>query len=173
MYFFRTMPESMGGVRPVEEAFRRERVSQLCRSEPAQAAPDARLAQVVRSLEGDSGGCVTIVDDHARPVGIFTERDYLDKVALQSAAKDLGDEPIGAYMTPTPRVLREDESLEAALQLMTKGGYRHLPLVDGRGRLRGVLSARDIIAYLAQHFPAEVLNLPPRRDRGMDRPEGE
>lgn len=65
-------------------------------------------------------------------------------------------------MTPKPRTLFVEESLDAAIQLMTRGGYRHLPLVDGDGHLVGVLSARDIIFFLAEFFPTEVMNLPPR-----------
>jgi CBS domain-containing protein len=65
-------------------------------------------------------------------------------------------------MTASPRTILESESLETAIRLMTAGGYRHLPLVDAAGTLVGVLSARDIIRHLAEFFPVEVMNLPPR-----------
>jgi CBS domain-containing protein len=121
----------------------------------------------VAILRGDSGGCVVVVElegTRPRPVGIFTERDYLDKIAaLDPAAWEESQlSPVENFMTVTPRTIPQSESLETAIQLMTQGGYRHLPLVDRAGYLVGVISARDIIRHLAEFFPLEVMNLPPR-----------
>jgi CBS domain-containing protein len=45
---------------------------------------------------------------------------------------------------------------------MTAEGYRHIPLLDAEGNGAGLLSARDVLGYIAEHFPAEVLNVSPR-----------
>ena len=55
---------------------------------------------------------------------------------------------------------------------MTVHGYRNVPLVDGRGRWLGLLSARNVLRYIAAHFPEAVLNLPPRLDQQLPSPEG-
>lgn len=168
---------NISGQKPVEEVFRKERVVRLCRTEPAIAFPETPLSDALERLRGDSGGCVIVVEaaeSHGdessvkrrwKPVGIFTERDYLDKVALESSVADAA--ALEKFMTPSPKVLLQEECLDTALQLMTKGGYRHLPLVDGEGLLAGVLSVRDIIFYLAEFFPIEVMNLPPKLDRNQ------
>jgi CBS domain-containing protein len=44
---------------------------------------------------------------------------------------------------------------------MVSGGYRHLPVVDEEGRPVGVLSVKQIMHYLVEHFPSTVYNLPP------------
>ncbi len=171
----------------MEEVFRQERVGCLCRTEPATGFPETPLSEVLRRLRGDSGGCVIIVEPVVapadsssdrppecnawKPVGILTERDYLDKIAGKPPRPGA---TAGAYMTPHPRTISADESLDAAIQLMTRGGYRHLPIVDRDGGLAGVLSVRDIIFYLAELFPSEVMNLPPRLHQGVcSRREGE
>ncbi len=157
---------------PVEEILRREKVGRLCRATPAVATPETSLADTLRLLKGDCGGCVVIVEDDSgpapgsRPVGIFTERDYLDKIALATPAPDTARLSIESFMTEAPTVLTEDATLESAIQLMTRGGYRHLPLVDRGGRLLGLLSARDIIQFLAELFPTEIMNLPPAAAEG-------
>jgi len=165
----------ISGRKPVEDVFRRERVVRLCRTAPATALKSTTVAESVRRLRGDSGGCVIIVESDeegsTKPVGIFTERDYLDKLALEPAAAQ--DVPIEKVMTPNPTTLSQDESLDRALDVMTVGGYRHLPLVDSRGCLCGVLSVRDIISYLAEFFPIEVMNLPPHLDGSFHSREGE
>ena len=77
-------------------------------------------------------------------------------------------------MTADLKTLGRKEALGTAIHLMTGGGYRHLPLVDEDGRLAGVVSARDLILYLAELFPMEVYNLPPspHQDQQIDSREG-
>ncbi|MCX7700262.1 MAG: CBS domain-containing protein, partial [Gemmataceae bacterium] len=54
-----------------------------------------------------------------------------------------------------------------ALNMMSVGGYRHLPVVDRDGRPVAVLSVRDIVDYLVQLYPEDVLNLPPTPSKGI------
>ncbi len=163
------MQSRIAEAQSVEEVFRKERVGALCRARPATALAETPLAALLELLRGDSGGCVVIVRNRA-PIGIFTERDYLDKIA--GNAYPTGT-TAGAVMTTSPRMLSFDQSLDEAIQLMTDGGYRHLPLVDVQGQLMGVLSVRDIISYLAAFFPVEVMNLPPSLGGDATRREGE
>jgi CBS domain-containing protein len=44
---------------------------------------------------------------------------------------------------------------------MQEGGYRHLPVVNEVGRPVGVLSVKQIVHYLVEHFPTTIYNLPP------------
>ena len=55
---------------------------------------------------------------------------------------------------------------------MVKGGYRHVPVVDAEQRQVGLLSSRVILRFIADHFPEAVLNLPPRLNQVLSRPEG-
>jgi CBS domain-containing protein len=48
-----------------------------------------------------------------------------------------------------------------ALNRMHVGGYRHVPIVDKDGLPRGMVSVKDIVDFIVEFFPAEVLNLPP------------
>ena len=59
-----------------------------------------------------------------------------------------------------------------AIELMQTGRYRNVPIVDEGGRLVGVVRQVDIIKYLAESFPEELLNLPPRPHQKMRQPEG-
>jgi hypothetical protein len=55
---------------------------------------------------------------------------------------------------------------------MTVHGYRSVPLVDERDRWLGLLSSRNVLRYIAEHFPEAVLNLPPRLNQHLRRAEG-
>ena len=75
-------------------------------------------------------------------------------------------------MTTDPRTLDLDQTIGDAIDLMQTGRYRNVPLVDGDGQLVGVVRQQDIIKYLAEAFPEELLNLPPRPHQRMEQPEG-
>jgi CBS domain-containing protein len=66
-------------------------------------------------------------------------------------------------MTAEPECLRDDQTIADVLQMMSVGGFRHVPIVDADGRPVHVVSVRDVVEFLVEAFPREVLN------RGSDR----
>jgi CBS domain-containing protein len=117
------------------------------------------IAAAIRLMQENHVGCV-LVQEAERLVGIFTERDVLNRVAGKIA--DPGHAPVDTVMTADPEALPVDAAIAFALNLMSEGGFRHLPLVDTAHRPVGVLSVKHIVRYLADLFPEEVLNLPPQ-----------
>jgi Mg/Co/Ni transporter MgtE len=55
-------------------------------------------------------------------------------------------------MTPFPRTVHEDTPIEEALRIMRVGRFRRLPVVDGTGRLQGLISLDDILDMLTEEF---------------------
>ena len=104
-----------------------------------------------------------------RVVGIFTQRDVLNRIALECL--DPGT-PVSEVMSDRPVTIGLDQDLADAIQAMVEGAYRHIPVVDNAGNQVGLLSSRVILRHIADHFPEEVLNLPPMLDQVMSRPEG-
>jgi CBS domain-containing protein len=97
-------------------------------------------------------GCVLITAVNGRLTGILTERDLLQKVAGQGL--DLGQCTVGDYMSPAPESSKPDHPLGYALQRMVVSDIRYLPIVDSCDRPAGIVSSRDIIAYMAKQFHA-------------------
>ena len=81
-------------------------------------------------------------------------------------------QPIDQLMTRNPRSIGADATLHEALAAMEEGPYRNLPLVDGAGNLVALLRQQDVLEYVAEAFPEEILNLPPRPHQLMEEPEG-
>ena len=115
---------------------------------------DAVDAMVARRQAG-----VLVVDAGTRLIGIFTERDVLRRVVGQGL--DPRRTPIGQVMTRDPQALRLRDRVAHALHSMSVAGYRTVPIVDEVGRPVGVVTGSDVIRWLADLFPEEVLNLPP------------
>ncbi|HLB86129.1 MAG TPA: CBS domain-containing protein [Terriglobales bacterium] len=81
-------------------------------------------------------------------VGIFSERDIMNRVV--AAGRLPGTTKISEVMTPNPKAVSVDETIENCLFLMREFGFRHLPITDGK-QLKGLVSSRDILLrYVAQ-----------------------
>jgi CBS domain-containing protein len=114
-------------------------------------------------------GCVLIVKGGAL-VGILTERDLLLRVV--DAGKDLAKAKVEDFMTPEPEAFQPDDSVAFALNAMVVGGYRHVPIVNDKNEPLAVVSVKDIVNFIADHFPDDLLNLPPRPIRRTEEREG-
>ena len=75
-------------------------------------------------------------------------------------------------MVDHPNTLHLDEPVRRAIELMQTGRFRNVPLVDDDRVLVGVVRPVDVLKYLAEAFPEELLNLPPRPHQRMAATEG-
>jgi len=150
---------------------RSEKARALARREPRTVAPETPLREALAQMRTQGGDAVLVTDasDHGRLVGILTERDVLTRVL---GVKVDDTRPVSDFMTAEPHTLAADATLLEALQAMESGHYRNVPLVDREGQVVGLLRQQDLLEYVAEAFPQEILNLPPRPHQLMDEPEG-
>jgi len=160
-------PKGAVGV-PTARSLHAERVTALARREPLIIAAGTPVAAVIQRMRAARGEPALIVQD-GRLVGIFTERDVLLRVLGQSVP---GSAPVDDYMKRAPQTLTADATLGEAAHLMDRGRFRHVPIIDAGGRPLLTLRQQDILAYIAEAFPAEILNLPPRPHQRLEEPEG-
>jgi CBS domain-containing protein len=143
-------------------------VSRLVLPVPLCLRPAQTVAQAVTQMRQARVGCVLVCDGE-RMLGILTERDLMRRVLAAGKPLTL---PVAECMTPNPVVVHRKETIGAAIRRMEEGGYRHLPVVDESGRMVGVLAVKQIVRYLAEHFPGTVYNLPPDPDVVQQKREG-
>ena len=108
------------------------------------------VAEVLDRLKGRNVGCVLVVGDEGRLVGIFTERDVLYRVA--GLVEKTDELPVDSLMTPRPSALASDASLGQLLHLMALHGLRHVPIVDAQQRPVGFVAYRDILRFIEGLF---------------------
>ena len=124
--------------------------------------------ETIRCMVDRRIGCA-LVTENDQLVGIFTERDFVDRVIkpqLDTA------QPVGGVMTRSPKTINRSDSIQNAIEVMESGGYRHLPVLGDDAQPAGVLSVKDIVHYLVEYFPANVYNLPPTPDMIQPAREG-
>jgi CBS domain-containing protein len=116
------------------------------------------LRKCVDKMVARQIGCLLVVKDGTLS-GIFTERDVLLKIA--GSGVELASTSVDEFMTSGLKTLRRGDTLREALALMSEGKYRHVPIVDRANKPVAVVSIKNIIHYIAEFFPQDVLNLPP------------
>jgi len=152
----------------IEELLRTQLISSLGREAVAPVDASTTIREVIAQMQNQRVAAKVVTDD-GRVVGIFTERDVMNRIVGQTLAGDL---PIHSVMTKDPKTLHSEDRLADAIRLMTDKGYRHIPLVDAHGKCVGMVSAGDIMDFIAERYPQEVFNLPPEPGRMPRRPEG-
>jgi CBS domain-containing protein len=144
------------------------------RREPVTVGPGTSLAVCLLAIQRTgTGDSVFITDAEGKLVGVLTERDVFGRLVGPDVAAGVDvDAAVEAYMTTDPHTLHVDGTVRDALELMQLGRYRNVPVVDDDGLLVGVVRQVDILKYLAESFPEEMLNLPPRPHQQIEQAEG-
>jgi CBS domain-containing protein len=147
-----------------------EKLKMLATRDPLTVRPGTSLraciAQIQQTGMADS---VFVTDEAGRLLGVLTERDIFGK--LVATGVDL-DQPVESAMVDHPWTLNLEQPIRHAIELMQTGRYRNVPLVDDAGLLVGVVRPVDVLKYLAESFPEELLNLPPRPHQRIEATEG-
>ena len=152
----------------IEERIKVVEVVALGTDPPVVADASTPLRDVVRQMRDESSGCALLTRD-GRLAGIFTERDVVLRVVGVEGAMD---QPVSDWMTPDPDRVGQKDPLNMAVRLMRRRGFRNVPVVDEAGRVVSCVRHKDIVNYLAEVYPEQVLNLPPDPDQVVLEREG-
>src|SRR5450830_1395605 len=117
--------------------------------------PDTSVTECVRLMTASKIGAL-IVMDGGRLIGIFTERDALNKVL--AGGLDPRNTKVSAVMTKDPYCIHPTTTVDDAMKLISKRRFRHLPIVDN-GKVLAVVSSGDLTHWLVQDRMGEVQEL--------------
>lgn len=135
----------------------------LCRSvgylEPASPVcviESTPLNEVITILQNHKIGCVLVNSEDGKLIGIFTERDCLLKVINKGL--DLTNIKVSEVMTKEPMTITMDETIAYALNLMSLGGFRHVPILDTDNVAVGIISVKDVMDKIVTQFVEDLMN---------------
>ncbi len=121
----------------------RSLVREIMSVPPITATPEQPIEDAMTIMVRNKVGCVPILERH-KLIGIVTRSDFLAQQIRQKPAMAKGDENVMSIMRTDLVTAHSDDYLMDAVLRMETRGVRHLPVVDGDGRLVGMLSDRDV-----------------------------
>lgn len=131
------------------------RVGDIMTKDPACSAPDANLQEVSRMMAEHDCGEIPVLDEQGRLAGVVTDRDIVCRAVAKG--KDPSRTTARDVMTSAVITVSEDTSLQECLDLMEEHQIRRVPVVDGSGRCRGMVSQADIARLGSEHDTAELV----------------
>ncbi|GMR24162.1 MAG: CBS domain-containing protein [Acidobacteriota bacterium] len=128
----------------------------IARTPPVTIGPRASVLDAVE-LMSDCGAGAVIMVDGGRAIGIFTASDLLRRVVAKSQRLDVT--PLADVASSPLTVAHADTGCERALTLMVKNHIRHLPIVDERAHVQGMLSTRHLLRCMVDDLSQELVSL--------------
>ena len=127
-----------------------DRLSQLDYDNPILVSSDTPAGQVAQQMKAGQSGCALVVQN-GKLIGIFTEHDLLRRFTSTAGTSSLtwsADSPVSELMSTNPETLYEHDSIASALNKMSIGQYRHLPVQRADGSY-AVASIKSVLKYIA------------------------
>lgn len=111
-------------------------------------SPGASVADAARLMHRLGSDSVLVISSEGTVVGVFTERDFLNRVIAEG--RTARDTRLADVMTSDPEVLEPSAPISYAMNLMGVRRFRNVPIVDGSGRALAMLGVRDVIRHLSE-----------------------
>lgn len=105
--------------------------------------PDMSVRAACQLMAENRIGAVLVLDGQRHIVGIFTERDAMNKIL--APGRDPDKTRLSEVMVSDVQTISANRSLAYALYLMAGGGFRHVPVLEEDSTPVGMVSARDAL----------------------------
>jgi CBS domain-containing protein len=128
--------------------FIHQRLSEIPARGPVKVSASDPLALAVRMMQHTDTDCVLVMDGQ-QLAGIITPWDILHKVA--GPTEDLNAVTCRQIMTADPVFLREDDDVAVAINKMSLGGFRHIPLLQGDQPV-AVVTIGELFRHIGPHL---------------------
>jgi len=155
-----------GDVSGLRDAIVNDKLREIEPAEPILCTTDTTVRQAIERIRdhADHQGAVCVVDDAGKLIGIFSERDLMNRVLNENLTAD--QTTVGEVMTRSPIALTASDKIADALHLMAVHGFRNIPIVQDEKPI-GIVFTRHFVKFIVSLFPELTLN---RNIRGLKSP---
>jgi CBS domain-containing protein len=132
-------------------------VTEIMTREVTCARRDLASAWIVELVVRNRIGCVPVVEEPGRPIGMITKLDLVEQLladlggSASPAPRDLTPRTAYELMLPLAITLGEHATIAHAAAMMAAEDVHHVPIVDPNGRLIGIVSTMDVVRWLAKN----------------------
>jgi len=117
-------------------------------------SPDETVLKAIGAMSSNKIGALLVKDKGDGVVGIFTERDYLNKVVLKGRASPTTK--VQDVMTPSPICVTDNTGVLKCMHLMTNRRFRHLPVLNADNEIVGLVSIGDLVKAVIDQYSETV-----------------
>ena len=110
-------------------------------SDVVTVSSNSSIGDLIATLARHNIGAVVVVDN-GKVEGIISERDVVRYLA--GSAEGFRSKPVSTLMTREPKTCRKSDTVDSAMNIMSQGRFRHLPVVEN-GQLIGIISIGDVV----------------------------
>ena len=128
----------------------------VCQAAVDIAAPSESAFQAAERMHQRTVGTLVVVDNTNSPIGILTDRDLAIRVI--AGGRDPYTTSVREVMTPSPTTISPTATIKHALDVMRRGEFRRLPIVNDLGHLTGIVTLDDILVRISEEL-GQVGNL--------------
>ena len=123
-------------------------VAEVMTKDVTACSPDTAIKDVINILSRNRRSSLVIIEDN-EPVGIITERDLV--AIMEEMLNDIarGHLPIVNFMTSPTLTIRSHITLREAVKISINNNIRHLPVVDEKNKLIGLLTQPNMLVGLS------------------------
>jgi CBS domain-containing protein len=136
---------------------------------PAVVPKGTSIVDAVKEMKYNKIGCVIVIDADQKIIGLLSNGDLMHEYVGSTLP---GDSPVETIMTKEPFIASPQLTVQEALEIFHSKPFRHMPVLNGE-TIEGILSIRGLMAFIGEHLPIEVMNLPPDSNLIASRPAGE
>lgn len=133
-------------------------IRELSPNRPFTVDKNCSIKDAINHMQEKRFGSILIVDSEEKVVGIFTERDVLNKVVGKLDSKGM-ETSITEVMTEDPLCLTIEDEIAYVMNNMYIGNYRHIPIVSASGKAKGIVSIKDVLNFVLGQFPDKVAGM--------------
>ena len=146
-----------------------EKVTELNLRSIVTTLPGSTVRQAVRKMRDAKLGCAVVVNEYGQPLGKFTERVMINRLAENPAFLD---DPVEKHMVPVQGCVRVNDPIRKVFDYINRTDLRFVCVVDEQGKLCGITGQRGLMEYVAEHFPRQVKVQDMESKLYMDQREG-
>ncbi len=129
----------------------------------------ASIKEAVATMQQKKIGCILVGDADESIIGIATIGDVMQTFVGSTLS---GDTRIDDIMSTSIKMVDYNATVTDTIDILFHTKYRHLPVLDKHKKICGILSDRNLMNYVAENMPGDVLNLPPDSNIFSTQPAG-
>lgn len=123
----------------------RKRIEDIMVTNVITCGPKDSVRQIAGMMDSHNISSVIVADDTGRLLGIITESDLVSRVLLRDDPENIASLVAGELMTARLISLQGYDFIHEAFLLMVKHRVKHIPILDEEGKIRGIVSMRELI----------------------------